>query len=220
MSPALPKFAAIFFDFDGTLADTAPDMHRALNVQLRQHGRSEVPLSAVRSQVSRGARGLVTTGFGISDQHADYAKLRDEYLDIYEQALVVDTCLFAGVSELLAHLDSKRLPWGVVTNKARRFAWPIFQQLGLIERADVLVCGDTTPHAKPHPAPLLYAANAIGVAPKQCLYVGDDERDALGARNAGMYFATALYGYMATDPALWDADWAVAKPRELEAWIS
>jgi phosphoglycolate phosphatase len=214
-----PRIQAVLFDFDGTLADTAPDMHRALNRQLTRYGRNEVPLSAVRNQVSRGARGLVTTGFSINESDPDYAALRDEFLDIYARDLVVDTCLFDGMDAVLTTLESRRVPWGIVTNKASRFALPIFAQLGLMERAGVLVCGDTTPHAKPHAAPLLHAAQTLGVTPAACLYVGDDERDAHAARNAGMQFASALYGYLASDPANWDVDWAVDSPEQLLALV-
>jgi N-acetyl-D-muramate 6-phosphate phosphatase len=209
------SIAAVLFDFDGTLADTAPDLHRALNRQLHIHGRPPVTLHAVRHLVSRGARGMVTAGFGITDAHPDYAKLRDEFLDLYEADLIVDTRLFDGMESVLQELDRRRLPWGIVTNKARRFAWPIFIQMGLTERAGVLVCGDTTAHAKPHPAPLQYACQVLAVPSGQCLYVGDDERDAQAARSAGMPFASALYGYLASDPATWDVDWAVSTPLDL-----
>jgi N-acetyl-D-muramate 6-phosphate phosphatase len=195
-------------------------MHRALNRQLTSHGRHEVPLAAVRSQVSRGARGLVTTGFAISDQDPSYSSLRDEFLDIYERDLVVDTRLFDGMEAVLASLDARGMPWGIVTNKASRFALPIFARMGLTSRAGVLVCGDTTPHAKPHAAPLLHAAAALCVSPAACLYVGDDERDAQAARNAGMHFASALYGYLASDPNTWGEAYPVATPHELLALVA
>lgn len=213
-------FQAVLFDFDGTLADTAPDMHRALNRQLCRHGRTEVPLSAVRNQVSRGARGLVTTGFAISEQDPKYLALRDEFLAIYESDLVVETRLFDGMEAVLATLEMRGTPWGIVTNKARRFALPIFDQMGLSARAAALVCGDTTSHAKPHAAPLLHAADVLGVSPHACLYVGDDERDAQAARNAGMHFASALYGYLASDPTTWGSTWSVNEPRELLALVA
>ena len=196
---------AVLFDLDGTLADTAPDLAGAVNRQRTHRGLAPLPLEVLRPHASSGARGLIGAGLGITPAHEIFEALRQEFLDLYETHLVVESTLFEGVEELLQTIEERALAWGIVTNKATRFTVPLVQRIGL-EAAGCLVCGDTTPHAKPHPAPLLEAARRIGVAPEACLYVGDDLRDIQAARAAGMGAIAAAYGYLGTGGPL--ADWA------------
>jgi phosphoglycolate phosphatase len=174
-------------------------------------------LHAVRHLVSRGARGMVTAGFGITDAHPDYAKLRDEFLDLYEADLIVDTRLFDGMESVLQELDRRRLPWGIVTNKARRFAGPMVQALPPLAGAATLVCGDCTPHTKPHPAPLLEAARRLALDPAHCVYVGDDARDVTAGHAAGMRTVAVAWGYLGPGAVLheWRAGHVIHAPAEL-----
>ena len=208
---------AVLFDLDGTFADTAPDMARALNVIRRRHHLDPLPLAAVRPHVSRGARGMLDVGFGIDPQHARFAALRDAFYDEYQQNVCVESALFDGIEALIDELEKNTIAWGIVTNKAARFAMPIAQALGFAQRAACVVCGDTTAHTKPHPAPLLHAAKLIGVAPGNTLYVGDDERDIQAAHAAGMRGVAATYGYIAvdTDSSRWGAAFSIAAPSAL-----
>ncbi|MBL8383649.1 MAG: HAD hydrolase-like protein, partial [Burkholderiales bacterium] len=162
----------VLFDLDGTLADTAPDLAAALNRMRADRGLAPMPLEPLRRMASSGARGLIGVGFGLAPGDADYEAHRLEFLDNYERALHVHTRLFDGVAALLEALEAMPRKWGVVTNKARRFTDPLAQSMGLSARAACVVSGDTTPHAKPHPAPLLHAAQLSGVDPARCLYVG------------------------------------------------
>ncbi|HKO87757.1 MAG TPA: HAD-IA family hydrolase, partial [Burkholderiales bacterium] len=177
---------AVLFDLDGTLADTAPDLAGALNILLREQGAPLIEFEKARPLTSIGARGMIKAGLGIEPLHPEFETLRDRYLQIYRDNICIDTRLFDGVPELLTALEAQKIAWGIVTNKHERFTAPLLKALQLDIRAACVVCGDTTAHAKPHPDPLLHAAKLIGVAPRDCLYVGDDVRDIQAARAAGM----------------------------------
>jgi len=208
---------AVLFDLDGTLADTAPDLAHVLNLQLGARGRPQLPVHALRPYVSHGARGMLRTGFGVGPDDAGYAALRDEFLDLYEQNLCRDTRLFPGMPELLAALEQRGTAWGIVTNKMERFTLPLMQALGLAARAGCIIGGDTTTRAKPHPDPLLEASRRLGIDPRECAYVGDDERDVQAGHAAGMTPVVALYGYLGEDkpPHQWGADLYIEQPLDL-----
>lgn len=207
----------VLFDLDGTLVDTAPDLGFALNQQRLARGMPELPIEAVRSQASSGARGLLKVGFGIEPGQSGYEAMRDEFLDIYEENLARSSRLFPGVSVLLEQIERGGLRWGIVTNKTERFTIPLLRALTLIERAACVICGDTTPNPKPHPAPLLAAAGKLGVPPGRCIYVGDDERDVQAGHAAGMPVVVARYGYLGNGTPLeqWGADGFVDAPTDL-----
>lgn len=211
---------AVLFDLDGTLADTAPDLAGAVNRQRIHRGLPPLPLDVLRPHASSGARGLIGVGLGITPAHETFESLRDEFLDLYERHMVVESTLFDGVEELLRSIAERSLAWGIVTNKATRFTVPLVQRIGLAD-AGCVVCGDTTPHAKPHPAPLLEAARQIGVPAEACLYVGDDLRDIQAARAAGMGAIAAAYGYLGTGGPLaeWNADAIIDLPLDLLAHL-
>lgn len=213
---------AVLFDLDGTLVDTAPDLAGALNRMLARRGLAAVPLSLLRPVASSGARGMLGIGFGIGPGHADYESLRQEFFDEYESELLGESALFDGVEALLDALESRGLPWGIVTNKIARFTQPLVGLLGLDARAGCVVSGDTTPHPKPHPAPLIEAARQLSAPPARCIYVGDDERDIQAARSAGMGAIAAGYGYLGSGapPSAWGADHIIDSPGALLALIA
>jgi N-acetyl-D-muramate 6-phosphate phosphatase len=210
------RVRAVLFDLDGTLADTAPDLARALNRLRTERGLGPVAPAVTRPHTSKGARGLLGAGMGVEPGHDSYAALRERFLDYYEEELCVDTKLFDGVPELLGALAQKGLRWGVVTNKPGRFTAPLMRRLDPKASAACIVSGDTTPKAKPFPEPLLHAARALELPPAECLYLGDDLRDVQAARAAGMPVVVAAWGYLgdAGDPATWGADAVIAHPRE------
>ena len=207
----------VLFDLDGTLADTAPDLGFALNQQRLARGMPELPVAVVRSQASSGARGLLKIGFGIEPGQSGYEAMRDEFLDIYEDNVARSSRLFTGVPALLEQIERRGLRWGIVTNKAERFTFPLLRALDVFERAACVICGDTTPNPKPHPAPLLAAAEKLGIPARQCIYVGDDERDVQAGHAAGMPVVVARYGYLGngTPPERWGADGFVDAPADL-----
>ena len=208
---------AVLFDLDGTLADTAPDLARALNRVRAANGLAPMPVAITRPYTSSGARGLLKVGFGLEPEDEGYEALKLQFLDFYAAEICVDTRLFEGMAELLAQLDLERLPWGVVTNKAERFTLPLLQGLRLGARAACVVGGDTAARAKPHPDPLLHAAAALRLPPAACLYVGDDLRDVTAARAAGMPVIAAKYGYLGDGGAIesWQADAIIDHPLQV-----
>ena len=206
----------ILFDFDGTLADTAPDLAAAANRQRHYRGLPPLPYETLRPYASHGARGLLKAALDLDAQSTDYEATRQRFLSDYAEAMLVHTRLFPGIPELLDQLRDRTNGWGIVTNKIESLALPIVRHLGLHERSQVTVGGDTTPHTKPHPEPLLHAARQAGVAPEHCIYIGDDERDIVAGRAAGMATVAAAYGYCSLDdPARWGADAIAAAPEDL-----
>lgn len=214
-SGELPR--AVLFDLDGTLIDSAPDLAGAANDMRRSRGLAELPYAALRPMVGSGARGMLATAFGLNPADDDYAALRDEFLRRYEARMTRETRVFPAVAPMLEVLSSRALPWGIVTNKASRFSEPLAAALGLFERAGALVSGDSTPHAKPHPAPLLEAARRMAVEPSRCWYVGDDLRDVQAGRAAGMGTVVASWGYLGDGEPVsaWDADHILDSPGAL-----
>ena len=212
---------AVLFDLDGTLADTAPDLCYAVNSMRKALGLEAVPLEKTRPVTSSGARGLLGAGFGITPDHPDYDAMRTEFLDIYERNVCRETRVFPGMSKLLTELEKRSILWGVVTNKAERFTHPLLKGLGLERRAACIVGGDTTPHSKPHPAPILKAAEICNINPSECLYVGDDLRDIEAGRAAGMKTVAAAYGYCGCDEPVnaWGADYIIHHPSELRSIV-
>ena len=215
--PLRAPLAAVFFDLDGTLADTATDLSVPINAMRQAQGLPLLQLSELRPHASHGARGLIGKGLGIAPDDARYEALRLDFLARYEAAMVVHTQLFDGMLEVLAALDAQGIAWGVVSNKVERYVRPIMKALGVLERSISAVGGDTTPHAKPHPEPLLHAARLAGVDPQACVYVGDDVRDVHAGRAAGMATVAAAYGYCSdgTPVTEWGADALIHHPLEL-----
>ena len=213
--------SAVLFDLDGTLADSAGDLATALNCVRADAGLAPVAADSLRAHASSGARGLLGAGMGITPEHPEYAGLRESFLDHYLRCLADTTQLFDGVAAMLTEIEARGLPWGIVTNKHGRFTALLVAALDLAERAGTVVSGDTTPHAKPHPAPLLYAADALRVAPGSCVYVGDDLRDIQAGNAAGMSTIVASYGYMGTDHEVsaWPATGRIARPIDLLDWL-
>jgi 2-phosphoglycolate phosphatase len=205
---------AILFDFDGTLADTAADLARPLNHLRAARGLPQLPLASLRPFASAGVRGLIGAGLGIQPEDPEFTKLRDSFLEHYTVEICVDTRLFPGMEELLAAIEARGIRWGIVTNKSTSLTRLLVKALGLETRAACVVCGDTTPHLKPHPASLLYAAKEIALAPRDCVYLGDDLRDVQAARAAGMRSVAVEWGY-GEGLAAWQADAIIARPTDL-----
>jgi N-acetyl-D-muramate 6-phosphate phosphatase len=213
----MPLFTprAVLFDLDGTLADTAPDLAAAMNAVRASRDLDPTPYEILRPVASAGARGLIGASFGFKPEDPEYDTLRIEFLNHYEANIAVHSCLFEGIPALLGRLEHRGIPWGIVTNKAARFTDKLVPLIGLGHSACV-VSGDTTPHSKPHPAPLLEAARRIGVKAEECWYVGDDLRDIQAGRAAGMVTVAAAWGYCGNiEPVSWDADAFAATPADL-----
>lgn len=213
----LKDIRAVLFDLDGTLIDSAPDLGAAADKMRTDRGLPSLPYELYRPLAGAGARGMLKVAFEITPEHQDFMALREEFFSNYEASLTARTYVFEGVQELIIRLQSLGMPWGVVTNKMARFTDPLTRAMPLFSTAATIVSGDTTPHAKPHPAPLFEAAKQINMAPEFCLYVGDDERDIAAGRAAGMPTVAATYGYLGekTDVTSWGADLHIDSPIKL-----
>ena len=209
--------AAVLFDLDGTLIDSAPDLGWAADLMRTSRGLPSLPLAQYRPMAGAGARGMLSVAFGITPQDPQFDALREEFFGNYERCMTERTYAFDGVAEMIASLQAAGLRWGVVTNKSKRFTEPLTRGMPLFSSAGAIVSGDTTPHAKPHPAPLLEAAQRLGVAPAHCLYVGDDERDIQAGHAAGMGTVAADYGYLGeiADTSSWGAHARIKSPQAL-----
>lgn len=208
---------AVLFDLDGTLADSAPDLGAALNLLLVEADKSPLGLEQTRPHVSSGVRGMLAVGFQLRPGDADYAGLAKRFLDHYASVLCRGTTLFPGILDLLDGLDERGVRWGIVTNKTQRFTLPLVEGLGLRQRAACIISGDTSPRAKPHPDPLLLGCVAARVRPSRCLYVGDDLRDIVAGRSAGLRTVAAAYGYLGIEAPIetWQADAVVTRPEQI-----
>ena len=207
----------ILFDLDGTLVDTAPDLGYALNLQRERHGLSALPMDVIRPFASHGSKGLLSIGFNLSPEDPSFEAMRVEYLDLYDQVFTRAPVLFDGVAELLQHLAQNNIPWGVVTNKPRRFSAPLLAAMDLDSSMACLVCGDDAALPKPAPDTLLMACAQTSVKPEACFYVGDAERDIEAGNAAGMRTVVALYGYIDADesPMSWGANFSISQPMDL-----
>jgi len=215
-----PNTRAVLFDLDGTLLDTAPDMAAALNVLRQEHALDPIPFEQIRQRVSLGASALIQLAFPLANE-AEFAQKRARFLEIYGDSLAVTTQPYEGLADVLARLESVRIPWGVVTDKPARFTEPLLEALALRHRAAVVVSGDTLAHRKPHPAPLLHAAMQLGIDPAECVYIGDAERDVLAARAAGMKVYVATFGYIPVHarPNEWPANGWLGTPQALVSLV-
>lgn len=213
------KIKTVLFDLDGTLADTAPDLANALNHVLIQHQCSPLPYEKIRPVVSHGGAALIKLGFG--ENHPEFDLLYTELLDYYKNNIANETSLFPGMQDLLNHIETNALNWGVVTNKPAWLTCPLLDELKLTTKAATIVSGDTLSERKPHPAPLLHACEQAGSHASECVYVGDAERDIEAGNRAGMHTVVALFGYIAESdtPDQWGAGMLINSPRDLISWI-
>jgi phosphoglycolate phosphatase len=217
----LSDIKAILFDLDGTLIDSAPDLGAAADRLRTDQGLEPLGLPLYRPHTGTGARGMLKIAFEMEPDHPDFEQFKEAFFRQYEQNLVVHTAPFEGVNELIEGLVSRDLGWGIVTNKSERFTLPLVKQIPLLTQAQTVICGDTTPHAKPHPAPILEAIKRMGLRPAECVYVGDDERDIVAGKAAGVKTVAAGYGYLghAGDIQTWGADININSPLDLLNWL-
>ncbi len=213
---ARPSLEAVFFDLDGTLVDTAPDMVGALQDLQRAHGRAPIAYDVGRCNVSNGAMGLLRIGFPDLDDDAR-SQLIGDYLERYAPRVSMQTIVFPGLDLLLERLDDAGCPWGVVTNKPEHLTTPLMAALGLDRRSVATVSGDTLTERKPAPEPLWHACEIAGVDAARSMYIGDALRDIEAGRAAGMTTIAATYGYITDDddPRSWGADQVAATTADL-----
>jgi phosphoglycolate phosphatase len=214
---------AVFFDLDGTLLDTARDMAGALNRLLIEQDQQPLDYHLIRSEVSHGARAMIHLGFGIEDEDSErFQQLRQRFLDIYQDNIANETVLFPHMDEVLDLLETRQIPWGVVTNKPSWLTTPLLEILSLSDRAEAVICADTAGVSKPHPKPVMDACEAVDVDPADAIYVGDDERDVIAAHAAGMPCIALRCGYIRRGQNVdnWGADMVMETTLELRQWLT
>ena len=212
---------AVLFDLDGTLLDTANDLGLALNHLLQEEQLPVIPLEIIRPAAGSGCKGLLKLGMNMDPDHPQYPEFSQRLLDLYQQHLVQTTNFFPGIENLLAFLEKKMIPWGIVTNKPAKYTDQLVSHLGLNERAGCVISGDTLAQRKPHPLPILHACQLLQHSPENCLYIGDSEIDIQACKAAGTPSLAALYGYIPANdnPLNWGADGYIQHPDELMQWI-
>ena len=219
MKHAPRNLSGVLFDLDGTLLDSAPDLHAALCALCTEQGLPHPPYAGIREVVSRGARAVLRRGIDGADE-ARIESLVPRFLELYAELMGGDSHPFAGVPALLEAIEAARLPWGIVTNKAGFLAEPLLERLGLAARSAATVCGDTLAQRKPDPAPVRLACERAGMAPSRAVFVGDDMRDVEAGRAAGLFTVAVRWGYLdGGDPDDWGADAVVDDPLALAALL-
>lgn len=211
---------AVLFDLDGTLIDSAPDLAAAADKMRIDRGLKSLPFEQYRHMAGAGARGMLGVAFEMAPEHPNFIAWREEFFYNYEMCLTQRTKAFKGIDELLCSLKMRGLQWGIVTNKSVRFTSALVRQMPILKDAAVVISGDTTAHAKPHPEPLFEAVRRLNMVPKNCIYIGDDKRDIEAGQAAGMPSLAATWGYMGSlDVSTWQADAALLEPDCVLAWL-
>ncbi len=208
---------AVFFDLDGTLLDTAPDLYAAMLDTLKQMGHDTVSFEHFRPHVHTGTASMIKGSLGIDETNPEFSKIRQIFLDYYKNQIHKETDYFPGMSTVLEHLDQQKIPWGIVTNKPAFLTDPLIESFDLLKRSQCVISGDTLPRRKPYPDPLLHACKLVNIIPQHSVYIGDTENDIIAATAAGMQSVAVLYGYHDPNspPNTWGADHLVEKPLQL-----
>ena len=215
------NISAVLFDLDGTLLDTAGDLGQALNQLLTTRKMAPIPQQIIRPVAGYGCAGLLKIGFDMDKDHPEFSPLCNELLDEYFNYFCTTTEFFPGMEKVLQHLEDNKLPWGIVTNKPKRFTTPLMKHLGLEQRAACIISGDTLKKSKPDPDQILHACELLAFDPATCVYIGDSKVDILASRAAGIPVLAALYGYIppGENPLSWEADGYINHPEEILDWL-
>lgn len=215
------KFDAVFFDLDGTLLDTAPDFFLTLNKILSERNKPTLQYDSFKQHVYGNSDVMVSYAFGIKKTHPDFQALRQEFITRYEAHCTEHTNYFPGMSLLLEKLDTKKIPWGIITNKPTNLTTLVLSHFNLDQRAAVIICGDTLSFKKPHPAPLLHACEKTHVKPNRAVYIGDLETDVQSARAAFMKSVIVAFGYHAPHAPIqkWGADFIANTTEDVMKWL-
>jgi len=211
----------LLFDLDGTLAYTAPALAAALTQLRAEAGMPALPFAIIRPAVSQGSHAMITLGMGERINEFDLDDIRQRFFAAYTALGNRNTVLFPGMAEVLTEIERRQWRWGIITNKPIALTEPLIDDLNLRQRSAINVSGDTTPHPKPHPAPMLHACKHLKVKPENCLYIGDAERDIAAARAANMPSLAATWGYLEPDdnPANWHANALIDHPSDIFTWL-
>ena len=215
------KIKAVLFDLDGTLADTSPDMCASLNRVLANRKLKTVDCINLKKHISRGALGVIEYASSVNDRDIDSSLLRSEFLEDYKNHSFIKTRLNKNMSKLIDYLLEKNILVGIVTNKHSRYVNKITEGLGLNEKLSCTITGDMVLNAKPAIDGLIKAAEEIECNVDEIIYLGDDERDIIAGRNAGMNTIAADFGFISSDINIksWNADLIINDALDLKEYI-
>jgi len=186
----------VVFDLDGTLIDSAPDMHRAVNLMLRDLGCAPLTLSEIRTMVGDGASALIARALAARQcVSADPTQALATFLEHYENEPTTHTHPFPGVAETLERLQASGRTLAVCTNKPGRLTQMILERLDIERFFARILAGDSMPFRKPDPRALMEVIDSFGTAKAATLMVGDSEVDAATAQAASVPFVLMTYGY-------------------------
>ena len=214
-------FKALLFDLDGTLLDTAPDFITAVEKQLKIRGGQLLDGNLVRTSVTHGSIGIIESVYGIKQDNPQFESLKEEFLELYLGNIAEKTQLFDGLQIVLDSCKKHSIPWGIITNKPRKYTQPVLEALGMEQQSAITICPDHVTHPKPDPEGLLLACSEINLAPADCIYVGDHIRDIQAGKSAGMRTLAAGWGYIEENENIseWQADWVVTDSKDLNALL-
>jgi phosphoglycolate phosphatase len=200
------------FDFDGTLVDSAPDLISSANYIFDVYQKKSISYEEGREIASDGVNAYLRMRF---DNNFD--TLTEEFLMHYSNNILNNTVFFEGIPEVLELIKKRNLYWGIVTNKSRVLTEKILKFYGLLNHADILICGDDGLTPKPSPEMLIRACNSLDVDTKDTIYIGDGLRDIQAAISAKMKSVLACYGYLKTNDDIesWGADFFIHHPDEI-----
>lgn len=197
------EIRAIVLDLDGTLLDSAPELAEAANRMLGEMGRPPASQALLQSYIGNGVHWLVKRAL-TGDMHAEPdAALFDAALPLFERhygELLLQSRPYGGVIAGLDAMKAAGFPLGCITNKLARFTDPLLLGVGLAKYFDIVLSGDSLPEKKPHPLPLLHAAQFFGIPIEKLLLVGDSLNDTVAARAAGCPVFCVPYGYNHGEP--------------------
>ncbi len=189
---------ALLFDLDGTLADTKPDLHAAMNFVLEKYGYQPIAADTIHHMIGGGARiilqrGLAENNATLSESELDRAT--EEFIRWYDQNIDTHTRVFDDLVPLLTRARDANYKMAVVTNKRESLSSKLLFRLGLHSYFDVLIGGDTLPTRKPNPEPVEEALKRLKVPAHEAIMVGDSEADTGSARAAGVTSICVSFGY-------------------------
>ena len=215
------KYPLALFDFDGTLADTARNMVKALNLLRASKSKEPLPFEHLRPHISNGTPALIRLGFNCAPEENGFQELREEFLDLYEQNLYSETVLFPGIDAILEKMNETGILWGIVTNKPEYLTVQLVEHLGLSDSVACVVGGDTLPQRKPNPLPVIHACKLAGISPNSSVFIGDSIRDIEAGRDAGLHTIGVTYGYIPPhdNPKSWGADYLIDSVAEIPAQL-
>lgn len=208
---------AVYFDLDGTLLDTAPDLALALNSLLKAKGRDTLPNDSIAKVVSDGANAMITLAFNQIPGDLGFDELREQLLGFYLDNLCIHTQPYPGIIELIEKLSNQGLQWGIATNKPWIYTKPLIESIKFPSEPKSIICPDHVKNRKPAADSLLLACEQLSATPDELIYIGDHKRDIECGQLADVRTIAVGYGYISEteNPRQWGANYYVDEASQI-----